>query len=93
MPTYLVRWPNGLVSIATADDMKDLSLELAKDEVCTERERVKEGVGQPARADHGVAERLSACTSSSTTKRIWSFTRSRPRRGRRCSDCFRTSTP
>ena len=36
MPTYLVRWPNGLVSIATADDMKDLSLELAKDEVCTE---------------------------------------------------------
>ena len=41
MPTYLVRWPNGLVSIATADNMKDLSLELAKDEVCTERERVK----------------------------------------------------
>ena len=38
MPTYLVRWPNGLLSIATADDIKDLSLELAKDEVCTEKE-------------------------------------------------------
>jgi hypothetical protein len=41
MPTYLAQWPNGLLSIATADDMKDLSLELAKDEVCTEREKVK----------------------------------------------------
>ena len=38
MPTYLVRWPNGLLSIATADDVKDLSEELAKDEVCTKKE-------------------------------------------------------
>jgi hypothetical protein len=38
MPTYLVRWPNGLLSIATADDIKELSQELAKDEVCSERE-------------------------------------------------------
>ena len=37
MPTYLVRWPNGLLSIATADDIKDLSQELAKDEVLAER--------------------------------------------------------
>jgi len=54
MPTYLVRWPNGLVSIATADDMKDLSLELAKDEVCTERERVKREWDSP----HGLIMEL-----------------------------------
>ena len=93
MPTYLVRWPNGILSIATADDMKDLSLELAKDEVCTERERVKRRVGQPARADHRDAERLPPALRVQRRSGSWSFTRSRPRRGRRWSDCFRTSTP
>ena len=38
MPTYLVRWPNGTLSIAAADDIKELSHELMKDEVCTEAE-------------------------------------------------------
>ena len=38
MPTYLVRWPNGTLSIAAADDIKELSHELMKDEVCTEEE-------------------------------------------------------
>ena len=47
MPTYLVRWPNGLVSIATADDIKDLCLELAKDEVCKEREAVNDEWDSP----------------------------------------------
>ena len=38
MPTYLVRWPNGTLSIAAADDIKELSHELMKDEVCTDEE-------------------------------------------------------
>ena len=31
MPTYLCRWPNGSLSIAVADDIKDLTQELLKD--------------------------------------------------------------
>jgi hypothetical protein len=43
-----------LVSIATADDMKELSLELAKDEVCTERQ-VETGEWD---SDHGLIMEL-----------------------------------
>jgi hypothetical protein len=32
MPTYLCRWPNGNLSIAVADDLKDLTQELIKDD-------------------------------------------------------------
>jgi hypothetical protein len=38
MPTYLCRWPNGTLSIAVADDIKELSHEILKDDVCSEEE-------------------------------------------------------
>ena len=36
MPAYLVRWPNGPLTIAAADDTDQLFQELLKDDVSTE---------------------------------------------------------
>ena len=35
MQTYLCRWPNGTLSIVTAEDKDDLNKQLLGDEVCT----------------------------------------------------------
>ena len=38
MITRLVRWPNGMLSIVTAEDEKDMAHQLMKEQVCTDEE-------------------------------------------------------
>ena len=87
MPTYLVRWPNGLLSIATADDMKDLPRSWRKMR-CARSASASRGVGQPARADHRAAEGLPPALRASTTKLICEFRRFPSERGRRSQRLF-----
>ena len=63
MITRLVRWPNGMLSIVTAEDEKDMARQLMKEQVCTDEE-----MDSPT-ASSSTCQEGSAFISASMTRR------------------------